>query len=289
AAAVVGARPGARETLTEEFGKVATHLLEVVHDSVERVRDTANSLSAVAEQTGRQAGSVAGSAQQAAANVAAVAASTEQLGASGSDISRGVGQSATITREAVGELQSLNATMGSLDIAAEKIGEIVVLISEIAAQTNLLALNASIEAQRAGDAGKGFAVVANEVKALAGQTARATEQIAEQVSAIQKTTRDALGALQSVQQTVVHADEVVSTIASAVEEQNAATQSIVGNVNAAAQGNQEVSSSIVEVSAAAEHTGEMATRMVAVTDELRSEAETMKTEVERFLDAVKKT
>jgi len=276
-----------REELTSDFGAVATRLLQVVDGSVQNVRETADRLSRVAETTGRQAQTVSASANQAATNVEEVAIAAEQLGASGRDISRGVSQSASITRDAVGGIQGLDTTMSALDNAALKIGEIVTLISEIAAQTNLLALNASIEAQRAGDAGKGFAVVANEVKVLAAQTARATEQIAEQVTSIQGTTRDAMGALKTVHATVVHADEVVSTIASAVEEQNAATLSIARNVNQAAAGNRDVSEAISEVSANAEHSGQAAAEMVAVTDSLRSEADTMKAEVEKFLAAVK--
>ena len=276
-----------RQELTNDFGAVATRLLQVVDSSVKNVRETAGNLSTVAARTGVQAHAVAASAHQAATNVEEVAVAAEQLGATGRDISRGVSQSTEITRDAVAGIKGLDSTMGLLDNAALKIGEIVTLISEIAAQTNLLALNASIEAQRAGDAGKGFAVVANEVKVLAGQTARATEQIAEQVTSIQSTTRDAMSALHTVHDTVVHADEVVSTIASAVEEQNAATLSIARNVNEAAAGNREVSAAITEVSANAEHAGQAATEMVAVTEALRAEADTMKTEVEAFLAAVK--
>jgi len=278
-----------RQRLTEEFGVVATRVLAVVNHSVEDVRETAHTLSAVAEETERQAQQVAVAAEQAAANVESVASSTEQLGASGHEISSSVGASTAITREAVEGIQGLNATMGHLSEAAEKIGEIVTLIGEIAAQTNLLALNASIEAQRAGEAGKGFSVVANEVKHLASQTAKATEEIADQVSGIQSTSRNAAAALATVHDTIVRADEVVSTIASAVEEQNAATQSIVGNINESAHGNRSVSAGIVEVSSAALHTGEMAARMVEVTDKLRAESETMRAEVENFLAAVKAT
>ncbi|CUW37729.1 conserved protein of unknown function （contain Methyl-accepting chemotaxis protein fragment) [Magnetospirillum sp. XM-1] len=278
-----------RQRLTEEFGVVATRVLAVVNHSVEDVRETAHTLSAVAEETERQAQQVAVAGEQAAANVESVASSTEQLGASGREISRSVGASTAITREAVEGIQGLNSTMGQLAEAAEKIGEIVTLIGEIAAQTNLLALNASIEAQRAGEAGKGFSVVANEVKHLASQTARATEEIADQVSGIQATSRNAAASLATVHDTIVRADEVVSTIASAVEEQNAATQSIVGNINESAHGNRAVSAGISEVSGAALHTGEMAARMVEVTDKLRAESETMRAEVENFLAAVKAT
>lgn len=278
-----------RERMTDEFGAHSTRLLAAVNDAVEQVRQNVNALLAVAEETGRQAQSVTTSAGEASSNVQAVATATAQLSASGRDISQSVSRSAGITRTAVSGIDNLSTTMGALDQAAVKIGEIVTLIGEIAAQTNLLALNASIEAQRAGEAGRGFSVVANEVKALAGQTARATDEIAEQVHAIQKTTSDAVAALRSVGATILEADEVVSTIASAVQEQNAATDSIVRNINEAARGNQEVSGAIAEVSAAAEHTGAMASRMVTVTESLRAEADTMRSEVETFLVAVRST
>jgi methyl-accepting chemotaxis protein len=278
-----------REALTENFGQVAMRLLQVVHGSVEKVREAAEALSAVAEETGRQADTVAQSARSATANVEEVAAAAEQLGGSGSEIHQGVGQSTIITREAVEAINGLVTTMGSLEAAAGKIGEIVTLIGEIAAQTNLLALNASIEAQRAGDAGRGFAVVANAVKELAGQTARATSEISEQIGNIQGTTRAAMSALHAVHGTVMNADDVVSNIALAVESQNTATESIVANVVMAADGNREVTSAIVEVSEAAVHTGRMAADMVAVTEALRSEADTMKAEVEKFLAAVNAT
>jgi methyl-accepting chemotaxis protein len=278
-----------RESLTSDFGQSATRLLKAVDHAVEQVHEKANALLAVAEETGRQAHSVASSATDASNNVQAVAAATGQLGSSGRDISQSVSRSAAITRNAVVGIEGLSTTMGALDSAAEKIGEIVTLIDEIAAQTNLLALNASIEAQRAGIAGKGFAVVANEVKALANQTARATDDIGQQVTSIQSTTRDAVTALKTVGCTILEADEVVAAIASAIEQQNAATDSIVRNVNDAARGNQEVSGAIAEVSAAAEHNGEMASHLVTVTDTLSAEANGMKAEVERFLAAVRAT
>lgn len=278
-----------REQLTTDFGASASRLLAAVQRAVEDVRENANALSAVAVETERQAESVSVSAREASANVEAVASATTQLSSSGHDISQSVTRSAAITRDAVRGIEGLSATMGALNEAADKIGEIVILISQIAGQTNLLALNASIEAQRAGNAGKGFSVVANEVKALAGQTARATDEIAQQVHAIQSTTRNAVTALEAVGSTIMNADEVVSTIAAAVEEQNAATDSIVRNINDAAQGNQSVSAAIGQVSGAAEHTGQMAERMVGVTDTLAEEAHRMRAEVERFLADVRAT
>lgn len=275
-----------RERLTQDFGDSATRMLSVVHDSVDRVRAMADSLLHVAESTGRQTHSVAAAAQQGVQNVQAVAGATEQLGCSGQEIGTRVAHSAEITREAVQSLSSLNTTMHALDTAAERIDEIVTLISKIAAQTNLLALNASIEAQRAGPAGKGFTVVAGEVKMLARETTRATEDIARHVTHIQATTRQAVAALDEVGHTILQADEVVAAIAAAVEEQNAAIGEIHRNIHQAAYGNAEVSDNIARVSDGAEHTGTMAQDMVSVVEGLASEAEIMKEEVETFITAV---
>jgi methyl-accepting chemotaxis protein len=276
-----------REALTDAFGHSATRLLETVHNAVDEVHVVAENLSALAEETGRQAVAAAGASQQSSANVETVAAAAVELEATGHEISRGVGDSAAITREGVTAIDGLATTMGALDRAAARIGEIVTLINEIAAQTGLLALNASIEAQRAGNAGRGFAVVAGEVKTLARQTAHATEGIAEQIHGIQSITGEAVGALERVSEIIRRADKVVSGIAVAVEQQNSATRSIARNVHEAARGNQEVSCGVGEVSSAAESTGEMAVRMVDVIRILAEEARVMKTEVESFLSDVK--
>ncbi|MEO0036222.1 MAG: hypothetical protein RLZZ501_2245, partial [Pseudomonadota bacterium] len=177
-------------------------------------------------------------------------------------------------------------TIEGLSAAARTIGEIVTLIGDIAAQTNLLALNATIEAARAGDAGKGFAVVANEVKGLANQTGKATSEIAEQIGTIQSSITDAVAAIKTVSGAIGRVDEVVGSIAAAVEQQNAATQEIVRNVSQAADGNQLVTRNISDVSASAHHTGEMATPMGEVAGDLEQAATHLGQRVEGFLGEV---
>jgi methyl-accepting chemotaxis protein len=170
-----------------------------------------------------------------------------------------------------------------LSAAAQKIGDVVKLISDIASQTNLLALNATIEAARAGDAGKGFAVVASEVKSLANQTAKATEEISAQVASMQGATNDAVQAIHSIGGTIGTINEIATTIASAVEEQGAATQEIARNVQEAAQGTGQVSSNIVGVNQAASETGAASSQVLASAEELGKQAETLRADVDQFL------
>jgi methyl-accepting chemotaxis protein len=194
-----------------------------------------------------------------------------------------VSESTKITGKAVNEATRTNGMVEGLSAAAQKIGDVVKLISDIASQTNLLALNATIEAARAGEAGKGFAVVASEVKSLANQTAKATEEIAAQVAAMQDATSDAVTAIQSIGGTIGSINEIATTIASAVEEQGAATQEIARNVQEAAQGTGQVSSSIVGVNQAASETGAASSLVLASADELGRQAESLRGDVDKFL------
>jgi len=171
--------------------------------------------------------------------------------------------------------------------AAQKIGDVVALIIDIADQTNLLALNATIEAARAGDAGKGFAVVASEVKNLANQTAKATDEIGAQIAGVQTSTQEAVSAIEAIVKTISKIDEISSSIASAVEEQGAATQEIARNVEQAAAGTQEVSSNIGGVSQAANDTGAAATQIQSTAEDLSKQSETLRAEVDRFLANVR--
>jgi methyl-accepting chemotaxis protein len=202
-----------------------------------------------------------------------------------------IGQQATlsqnIARQAVSEAERTNTTVAGLVETAAKVGEVVELINSIAAQTNLLALNATIEAARAGEAGKGFAVVASEVKSLANQTAKATEQIAGQIQAMQSVSGDAASAIKSIGGTIKRVDEIAAAIAAAVEEQNAATSEIAGNVQQAAQGTEEVSGNIVQVNEATSRTGSSAQQVLSASQELSRQAEAMRGMVLTFLSEIR--
>jgi methyl-accepting chemotaxis protein len=216
-----------------------------------------------------------------------VAAATEELAGSTGEIGRQVSESARITQGAVSEAEETNRTMRSLAEAAEQIGQVVKLISDIAGQTNLLALNATIEAARAGDAGRGFAVVASEVKSLAVQTAKATGDISSKILGMQQVTGEAVAAIERIGGTIAKVNEIAAVIAAAVEEQSAATKDIAANVQQAAIGTQDVSGTIGEVSVAAGHTGKSATVVLEAATRLSGEATGLKQEVDRFLTAVK--
>jgi methyl-accepting chemotaxis protein len=204
-----------------------------------------------------------------------------------SEISRQVAQSATIAQRAVAEAAHTNGTMRGLAESAERIGEVVKLIREIASQTNLLALNATIEAARAGDAGKGFAVVASEVKTLASQTEKATEDIAGQITAIQSASIQAVQAIHGISSTIGEINEITTTIASAVGEQGAATQEIARNVQQAANASQDVTNNLSGVTRAANDTGAAAHQVLSSSEELSKQSETLRLRVETFLTRIK--
>jgi methyl-accepting chemotaxis protein len=276
-----------RADLTGAFGISAERLIEVVSGSVTKVRSSSHQVLDMAEETGAEAIAVAASAGQAASNVQQVAAAAEQMGASIQEIGNSVARSTEITRHAVDGITALDSTMEELSSATGKIGEIVALIQKIAAQTNLLALNASIEAQRAGEAGKGFSVVANEVKSLAGQTAKATSGISEQVAEIQARTQAALDSLKDVSGTVVNVDTVVSSIAAAIEEQGATTAEIVRNVTEAAQSNSHVSEAMARLADQAAHVKSTAASMVETIGLLGEEATEMQSTFRTFIEQVR--
>ena len=270
--------------LADEFDTAIRGVVTAVTDASKGVQDQSQTLSASAEQTTRQVNAVAAASEQASANVQTVASASEQLASSVAEISRQMTETMKAAQAAVEEAGRSDTKVRSLADAAQKIGDVVKLISDIASQTNLLALNATIEAARAGEAGKGFAVVASEVKNLANQTAKATEEIGQLVGAIQGSTNDTVGAIQSIGKTIAKINEISTTVASAVEEQRAATQEIARNVQEAAKGTQEVSSNISGVSQAATDTGVAASTLLDTSGQLSKQSEVLRHQVQSFLE-----
>ncbi len=258
-----------------------------VSNAAGTLQRTSESMTGIAGRTADQAQAAGAASENASSNVRAIVASAEQLNTSISEIGTRVADSASITAEAAQEAEKANLVVESLAGAAQRIGEVVNLIQIIATQTNLLALNATIEAARAGEAGRGFAVVAGEVKTLATQTARATEEIAEQIGAIQGATAEAVGAIRGIGGTIRRLSEISSAVAHAVDRQEAATRGISHSSRAAGTGNAEVSSRIAEMSQGASDTGSAARQVLASAQDLRRQADTLRGEFEQFVDTLR--
>ncbi|PGH55018.1 chemotaxis protein [Azospirillum palustre] len=271
------------DRLTQEFDRLVLQALGRVSAAATQLQATAQTMSATAEQTTRQADAVANASLDATGNVETVAAATEELTASIAEIGRQVAESTRIAGQAVATAERTDGTVRGLVDAAQRIGEVVQLITDIASQTNLLALNATIEAARAGEAGKGFAVVASEVKSLASQTAKATEEIGSQIAGIQDISRQAAGAIAEIGRVIAEINHISTTIAAAVEEQGAATKEISRNVQQAARGTQQVSGNIAGVSEAAASTGDASREVLTAADGLNHEATDLRGFVSRFL------
>ena len=275
------------DDLTRGFDAQIAEILQTVTASSTQMESSAQSMSATAEETSRQSMAVAAASEEASTNVQTVSAAAEELSASITEIARRVAESAKISGDAVSEAGRADQMVQGLADAAQKIGDVVALITDIAEQTNLLALNATIEAARAGEAGKGFAVVAAEVKNLATQTAKATEEIGGQIGGIQSATKDAVASIQGIGKTIGEINEIASAIAAAVEEQGAATQEIARNVEQAAAGTADVSSNIVGVTKAAGETGQVSAQVLEVAGQLSKQADVLRTQVGTFLTEVK--
>ena len=269
--------------LADRFESSVGTIIGSVSSASTELRQTAQSMSSTAEETSNQSAAVAAASEEASSNVGTVATSTEELSSSISEISRQISESNRISAQAAGEAETANDAVRGLADAAQKIGDVVELISDIAEQTNLLALNATIEAARAGEAGKGFAGVASEVKSLANQTAKATEEIAAQVSGMQSATDGTVQSIEGITKVIAQLSENAAAVASAVEEQNAATQEIARSVQEASSGTQEVASNIVGVQQAAEHTGTASAQVLGAAEELSRQSETLRSEVDGFV------
>ncbi|MCJ2121749.1 methyl-accepting chemotaxis protein [Methylobacterium sp. J-077] len=271
------------EETSHGFDQRASDLLQKVDTAAAGMRKACRAMSETASATARQTGSAADAAQQASANVQTVAAATEELSASIAEIGEQVSKSAEIALQAVGEAERTDRQIQGLASVAERIGEVVRIISVIAEQTNLLALNATIEAARAGEAGRGFAVVAAEVKGLAGQTAKATEEITAQIGAIQRETGVAVGAVQSIGEIVDTMNAISSAIAAAVEQQRFATGDISRSIDEASRGTGAVSQNVVSASTAAAETRRVAEEVGSAAGDVSRSAEALRAGVLRFL------
>jgi methyl-accepting chemotaxis protein len=280
-------RAQAVEALTRAFDASAAGSVENVHSAASQMEDAASDMVVTTGQAKEQTTAVASASGQAAQNVTRVAAEAEKLSASIAEIKRRVMQSAATAGAADRRVQETNRTVDGLAEAARKIGEVVNLINTIASQTNLLALNATIEAARAGNAGVGFSVVANEVKALANQTARATEEISAQVGAIQEATKEAVTSMQNVSASITEINQIAVDIEQSVDGQMAATREIARNVEQAAHGSSHVAATISEVNGASVKTGHTANQVLTAAKSLAQNAEGLRTTIARFLAEVK--
>ena len=280
-------RRTAMESIASDFERSVKGIVSSVATAAKGMQTTAQSMTATASDASARAATVGAASDSASNNVGTVAAAAEELSSSVNEISRQVTRSSEIASKAVGDAERTNATVQVLSTGAEKIGEVVKLIHSIAAQTNLLALNATIEAARAGESGRGFAVVASEVKALANQTAKATEEISGQVAAMQSSTSDAVLSIAGITETIAQMSEITVSIATSVDQQGEATREIARNIQSVAAGSSEISAHIGGVTSAAAATGLAATDVLANARELDNQSDMLRVAVDEFLAKVR--
>ena len=285
--AAAAARRADMLRLADSFQATVGTIVDGVSSASTELEAAANTFSKAAETAQQLSTSVAAASEETSANVNSVASASEELSSSVSEIARQVQQSSRIAGDAVQQAQKTDALIGDLSKASERIGEVIQLITDIAAQTNLLALNATIEAARSGEAGKGFAVVASEVKALAMQTAKATDEIGQQIGNIQTATRDSVASIKEIGATIDNIAAIATAIAAAVEEQGSATREISRNIQQAAEGTTQVAEHMTDVSRGAAETGSASAQVLSSARSLSDESAHLKVEVDKFLDSVR--